>query len=128
MSTPSDHDDQQAPPPTPGPLHTVEGHALYRAAARLFAHRDAQAVLRQVVRAAQTITGADGAAILLYDGETARFVPAVPSVTVGLDERWLRGQGLDAAQSLERRAVEARDVVEVLDTASMPGVAVPLLA
>lgn len=61
---------------------------------------DAIAVLRHVVAAARAMTGADGAAILLYDRESGLFVPATPSVAVGLDERWLRRQSLEAARSL----------------------------
>jgi hypothetical protein len=39
-------------------------------------------VLRQVVQAARALTKADGVALLLYDRESARFVPAVISVFV----------------------------------------------
>ena len=61
---------------------------------------DAIAMLRHVVAAAQAVTGADGAAILLYNQESGLFVPTTPSVAVGLDERWLQRQGLEAARSL----------------------------
>ena len=85
-------------------------------------------MLRHVVAAARALANADAAAILLYDRENALFVPAVPSVAVGLDERWLQRQGLEAAQSLALRAVEAHEIVEVLDTASTPELTFPPLA
>jgi signal transduction histidine kinase len=104
------------------------GHALDHATASLRSGQDATAVLRQVVQAAQALTSADGVAILLYDRESALFVPAVPSVAVGLDEHWLQRQGLEAAQSLALRAVEAHQIVEALDTTRTPELDYPLLA
>jgi hypothetical protein len=86
--------------PCPAP-----GHALDCAAAGLSDSREATAVLRQVVQAARALTAADGVAILLYDREQARFVPTVPSVAVGLDERWLHRSGLEAAQSLHEAVI-----------------------
>ena len=61
-------------------------------------------------------------------GESALFVPAVPGVAVGLDERWLQRRGLEAARSLALRAVETHQIVEVLDTAGTPELDYPLLA
>ena len=111
-----------------GPRPVPTDHALYHATAGLLSGHDATAVLRQVVQAAQALTSADGVAILLYDRDSALFVPAVPGVAVGLDERWLQRQGLAAAQSLALRAVEAHQIVEVLDTARTPELDYPLLA
>ena len=85
-------------------------------------------MLRHVVAAARALANADAAAILLYDRENALFVPAVPSVAVGLDERWLQRQGLAAVQCLALRAVEAHQIVEALDTARTPELDYPLLA
>jgi GAF domain-containing protein len=85
-------------------------------------------ILRHVVAAARALAHADAAAILLYDRENALFVPTTPSIAVGLDERWLQRQGLEAVQSLALRAVEARQIVEVFDTAGTPELAYPLLA
>src|ERR671932_614711 len=103
-----------------GPRPVPTDHALDHATAGLLSGHDATAVLRQVVHAARALTSADGVAILLYDRESAMFMPAVPSVAAGLDERWLQRQGLVAAQSLALRAVEARKIVDVLDTARTP--------
>src|SRR5438270_8074707 len=75
-----------------GPRPAPHDHALYRAAAGLSSSRDATAVLRQVVQAARALTNADGVAILLYDRESALFVPTVPSVAPGLDEPRLHRQ------------------------------------
>src|SRR5881227_370304 len=111
-----------------GPRPAPHDHALYRVAAGLPSSHDPTAVLRQVVQAARALTNADGVAILLYDRESALFVPTVPSVAAGLDERWLHRQGLAAAQSLALHAVEAHQIVEVLDTAGTPGLDYPLLA
>src|SRR5918911_3316611 len=111
-----------------GPRPVPTDHALYHATAGLLSGHDATAVLWQVVQAAQALTSADGVAILLYDRESALFVPAVPSVAVGLDEHWLQRQGLEAAQSLALRAVEAHQIVEALDTARTPELDYPLLA
>jgi signal transduction histidine kinase len=107
---------------------TPYDHALDQATAGLSGRRDATAMVRQVVHAARALTAADGVAILLYDRENALFVPTAPSVVVGLDERWLQRQGLEAAQSLALRAVEAHQIVEVLDTARTPELDYPLLA
>ena len=111
-----------------GPRPVPTDHALDHATAGLLSGHDATAVLRQVVHAARALTSADGVAILLYDRESAMFMPAVPSVAAGLDERWLPRQGLVAAQSLALRAVEARKIVDVLDTARTPELDYPLLA
>src|SRR5919202_1737042 len=111
-----------------GPRPVPTDHALDHATAGLLSGHDATAVLRQVVHAARALTSADGVAILLYDRESAMFMPAVPSVAAGLDERWLQRQGLVAAQSLALRAVEARKIVDVLDTARTPELDYPLLA
>src|SRR5690349_10312993 len=67
---------------------------------------DAVAMLRHVVAAARAVTNSDGAAILLYDRDSDLFVPTTPSVAVGLDNRWLQRQGLDAARSLAMRAAD----------------------
>src|SRR5437763_5362672 len=119
------HEEQNA---AVGPHSGPDDRAQYHATASLSSSRDATAVLRQVVQAARALTNADGVAILLYDRESARFVPAVPSVAAGLDERWLQRQGLEAAQSLALRAVEAHQIVEALDTAGTPELDYPLLA
>ena len=119
------HEEQNA---AVGPHSGPHDHAQYHATASLSSSRAATAVLQQVVQAARALTKADGVAILLYDRESALFVPAVPSVAVGLDERWLQRQGLDAAQSLALRAVEAHQIVAALDTACTPGLDYPLLA
>jgi signal transduction histidine kinase len=111
-----------------GPRPVLINHARYHATAALPSGHDATAVLRQVVQAARALTAADGVEILLYDRENALFVPAVPSVVVGLDERWLQRQGLAAVQSLALRALEAHQIVEALDTASTPELDYPLLA
>jgi PAS domain S-box-containing protein len=84
-------------------------------------------MLRHVVAAARLVAGADGAAILLYDHKHARFVPTSPSVAVGLDERWLQRQGLEAAQALALRAMDARGVLDVQDTVVTPELEFPLL-
>lgn len=85
-------------------------------------------MLRRVVSAARAVTRAEGAAILLHDRERGLFVPTRPSVAMGLDERWLQRQGLEAAQTLALRAVEARDIVDLTDTAAEPELEFPLLA
>src|SRR5437763_4619348 len=119
------HEEQNA---AVGPHSGPDDRAQYHATASLSSSRDATAVLRQVVQAARALTNADGVAILLYDRESARFVPTVPSGAVGLDERWLQRQGLEAAQSLALHAVEVHHIVEVLDTAGTPERDYPLLA
>ena len=101
---------------------------LTRIAAALFSHHEVHAVLREVLTAARSLAAYDAAAVLLYDRERSLFVPAVPSVAQGLDERWLQRQGLEAAQTLAARALQAHDVLEVLDTASTPDLEYPLLA
>jgi PAS domain S-box-containing protein len=101
--------------------------ALWPVAAYLFGAPDHHTVLQRVVEKAHALTSADAAAILLYERAEELFVPAVPSVAIGLDERWLQRQGLEAAQSLALRAVEAGDVVEVLDTAMTPNLDFPML-
>ena len=65
---------------------------------------DVTAVLRRVVESARVLNDADAATLLLYDPERTLFVP---NGAVGLDERWLQRQGLQAAQSLAQRAVDA---------------------
>src|SRR5918911_1092430 len=65
----------------PRPVPTDHGTA------GLLSGHDATAVLRQVVQAARALTAADGVAILLYDRESAMFMP---SVAAGLDELWLQ--------------------------------------
>ena len=52
---------------------------------------------------AEALGSADGALVLIYDAMRDLFVPAVPSVAAGLDERWLQRQGLEGAQELARR-------------------------
>lgn len=85
-------------------------------------------MLRRIVTSARAVTQADAAALLLYDAEADRFVPVVPSVAVGLDERWLQRQGLAALQTLAQQAVAAREVVAAPDTAGTPALDLPLLA
>ncbi len=88
---------------------------------------DAIAMLHHVVAAAQAVTGSDGAAILLYDRDSGLFVPTTSSVAVGLDERWLQRQGLEAARSLAVRAADGRDVAVIADTDATPDLDFPLL-
>src|SRR5436309_1939993 len=108
MDSPAKREEQDTVVSAVGPRPVPNDHALDHATAGLSSSREATAVLRQVVHAARALTSADGVAILLYDRESAIFMPAVPSMAVGLDERWLQRQGLAAAQSLALRAVEAR--------------------
>jgi GAF domain-containing protein len=128
MDSPAKRDEQNTVVSAVGPRPVPNDHALDHATADLLSSRDATAVLRQVVQAARALTNAHGVAILLYNRESALFVPAVPSVAAGLDERWLERQGLAAAQSLALRALEAHQIVEVLDTARTPELDYPLLA
>jgi signal transduction histidine kinase len=128
MDSQSVREEQNAVVSAIGVRSAPHDHALDHVTAGLFTSRDVTAVLRQVVQAAQALSSADGVAILLYDRESALFVPAVPGVAVGLDERWLQQQGLVAAQSLALRTVEARKIVDVLDTARTPELDYPLLA
>jgi signal transduction histidine kinase len=86
------------------------------------------AMLRRVVATAQTVAHADAVVILLYEPASDRFVPTTPRVAVGLDERWLQGQGIEAAQTLAARAVAAGEVLDIPDTAATPGLDYPLLA
>src|SRR5919204_595508 len=109
-----------------GPHPVPNDHALDHATIGQLSGHDATAVLRQVIQAAQALTSADGVAILLYDRESALFVPAVPSVAVGLDEHWLQRQGLGAAPTPALRAVEAHQIVEALNTACTPELDYPL--
>lgn len=88
---------------------------------------DTTAILRHVVTAARALVVADGAAISLYDSENGRFMPTAPGVAVGLDERWLQRQGLEAAQTLAERAAGTRDITMLLDTATAPDLEFPLL-
>ncbi len=106
---------------------TADAYGAWAIATHLFASREIGTVLRRVVETARALTGAAGVAILLRDQERAVFVPAVPSVAVGLDERWLQRQGLDGAQLLALRAVDAGVPVQILDQASLPAVDLPLL-
>ncbi len=123
MSRTSEHD----PPTTADPTrHQLP--ALYRAMAQFLRAGDPQGLWRHIVAAAHDLAGADGVALLLYDRAQDLFVPTVPSVAVGLDERWLQRQGLPAAQSLAGRALQAGDIVAVHDTASTPELEFPLLA
>jgi signal transduction histidine kinase len=91
--------------------------ALGQIAAEFFGCRDTHAVLRQVVDAGRSLSGADAALVLLYDAMRDLFVPAVPSVAAGLDERWLQRHGLEGAQELARRSL-ASDGMLVEDVAS----------
>jgi signal transduction histidine kinase len=93
--------------------------ALGQIAAIFFSCRGTHAVLRHVVDAGRSLTGADGALVLLYDTARDSFVPAVPSVAAGLDEKWLQRQGLDGAQELARRSIADDDMlVEKVDTST----------
>lgn len=89
---------------------------------------DAVAMLRHVVAAARAITGSDGAAILLYDRQSGLFVPTMPSVAVGLDERWLQRQGLEAARTLAMHSANSHEVAIISDTATTPELDFPLLS
>jgi signal transduction histidine kinase len=101
---------------------------LYRATAQFLCVDDPQGLLRHIVMAARELGGAEGVSLLLYDRARDLFVPTVPSVALGLDERWLQRQGLHAAQALAGRAMAALDLVEVRDTAQTPELEFPLLA
>jgi signal transduction histidine kinase len=85
----------------------------WQEAARIVTLRQTGAVLLRIVELGRTLGGGSAAVLLLHDGETGHFVPTVPRVAVGLDERWLRREGLEAAQALARQAAEAHDLVEV---------------
>jgi signal transduction histidine kinase len=88
------------------PLGGADEAALpaWEIAVSLFTEQETGTVLKRTVEAVRTLSGADAVIILLYDRERATFFPATPSVAVGLDERWLQRQGLEAAQELARRA------------------------
>src|SRR5918911_639540 len=128
MDSQSVREEQNAVVSAVGPRLGSHDHALDRATVGLFTSRDVTSVLRQVVHTARALTSADGVAILLYDHESALFVPAVPSGAVGLDEHGLQQQGLAAVQSLALRAAEAHQIVEALDTTRTPEFDYPLLA
>lgn len=95
MGSSAGHDDQ-AGPPTAAP-HTPPGETLLAEVRRQVENPETGAVLQRVAEAARSLTESAGAALLLYDRETRLVRPAVPRVTVGLDRRWLRRRGLDAA-------------------------------
>src|ERR687883_526261 len=128
MDSQSVREEQNAVVSAVGPRLGSHDHALDRATVGLFTSRDVTSVLRQVVHTARALTSADGVAILLYDHESALFVPAVPSGAVGLDEHGLQQQGLAAVQSLALRAAEAHQIVEALNTTRTPEFDYPLLA
>jgi GAF domain-containing protein len=96
-------------------------------AATLFSAPDPSTLLARVVAAAHRMSGADAVAILLYNRQLEVFKPVTPSVAVGLDDTWPRSPGLPAAQSLAARALETGDLVEVRDTAAVPGMEFPRL-
>ena len=86
------------------------------------------AMLRMVVATARTLVHADAVAILLYEREQDLFVPTIPRVAEGLDDRWHHSQGLAAAQALARRAVEAHAVLNLTNMATAADLEFPLLA
>lgn len=120
--------DEPAQPSADGAASGTSASALWHLAVRLATASDISTALRRVVEAARAVSAADAAAILLYDPEQDLFMPAVPSVAVGLDERWLQRQGLEGAQLLARQATEARDVLVVPATAPLPEQELPQLA
>lgn len=122
MSTITEHEQHGQP------TVDVRPFDVWHIASRLFSSHQVHAVLCEVVSSGRALMGSDAAAVLLYDRDRDRFVPAVPSVAPGLDERWLQGRGLEAAQSLAAQAMQARAVREVLDTATTPDLQFPLLA
>ena len=109
-------------------MHEAATSMAWQVAVDLFSGRDTGTILRRVVEAAHTISGADAVVILLYDRERVLFLPAVPSVAIGLDERWLHRQGLESAQELAWRAGIARDVLDVFDAAALRELDLPHLA
>ncbi|GAC1432106.1 MAG: hypothetical protein NVSMB65_05690 [Chloroflexota bacterium] len=110
------------------PGHGLEGEALWQAAASLFALRDSGLVVQRLVEVGRTLAGADASLVLVYDLETGEFRPHVPSVALGLDQRWLRREGLEAAQVLAQQAAAARDLVALPQTAATPASELPYLA
>jgi PAS domain S-box-containing protein len=100
---------------------------LWTLAATLFSTPDPSTLLARVVAAAHQMSGADAVALLLYNRELGVFEPVMPRVAVGLDATWPRSQGLPAAQSLAARALETGEIVEVRDTAAVPGMEFPRL-
>src|SRR5579864_3808087 len=103
--------DEPAGAPANGKAAGTGSATLWRVASSLATAPDVSTTLQRVVEAASTVFAPAAAAVLLYDQEQDLFVPAVPSVAVGLDERWLQRQGLEGAQSVAREAMAARDVI-----------------
>ena len=128
MSVQPTRPDETAPPPSAGPAPGSGSSPWWQVATRLATAADVSTTLRRVVEAAQAVFASDAAAILLYDPEQDLFLPAVPSVAVGLDERWLQRQGLEGAQVLARQAARAQDVLVAPDQVPLPDLDVPLLA
>ncbi len=120
-------------PPTPAAVSGSsgqgwDGQPLWQAAVTLFALRDSRGVLQRVVEVGRILGHADAALVLVSDRETGEFRPSVPSVALGLDERWLRREGLEAAQALAQQAAAAHDLVEISQTAAMLASDLPYLA
>jgi signal transduction histidine kinase len=100
----------------------------WQIAGHLFGSNDPHEVLCRIVATGRDLAGADAAALLLYDRGQAVFVPTIPPVARGLDERWLQREGLAAMQALARHATAARSTLHLDDSASNADFALPSLA
>jgi len=107
---------------------TGDGHLLWQAATSLFALRESGPVLQRIVEVGRILGRADAGIVLVSDPQTGEFRPSVPSVALGLDERWLRREGLEGAQALAQQAAAAHDLVAISETAATPVSALPSLA
>jgi len=88
----------------------------------LFQSRDPAVVLHRIVTMALALTEAEAAHVLLYQPAGDVFVPAPGDSAVGLDERWLQRQGLEATQALATQACAVGTVVDLsLSTSTTPG-------
>ncbi len=129
MGSVAECEDLSSPRHAGSPSDQTDERMAWHVASQLFGSRDPHVVVRRIVAAGRDLAHADAAAILLYDLQQAMFVPVVPSVALGLDERWLQRQGLEGMQRLARRAVDAQAIVELRDTAGgEPGSDLPVLA
>jgi len=107
---------------------TGDGHLLWQAATSLFALRASGPVLQRIVEVGRLLGRADAGIVLVADPQTGEFRPSVPSVALGLDERWLRREGLEGAQALAQQAAAAHDLVAISETAAPPVAGLPSLA
>jgi signal transduction histidine kinase len=94
----------------------------------LFGEQDTGTLLKRTVEAVSALSGADAVIVLLYDRERSVFFPTAPSVAIGLDERWLQRQGLEAAQELARRAGKERLQLDLKDAGLPIDLELPRLA